>query len=152
MMQMLGAGGSVILELMRIWDLTGTLPNPPLARRIPSQLLYLRQYDTDMAYATPYVPGETLQKLMPRVYDMLFRLTNNASAPGELRIVRKFFSIDWEPVWKNLHASGVPDITKSIWYAAIHDIIPTNDRLAANCLPVPVLVPSVGTPASSNTG
>ena len=26
----------VISELMRTWDLTGTLPNPPLAHRIPS--------------------------------------------------------------------------------------------------------------------
>jgi len=46
-------GGSVISELMLTWDLTGTLPNPPLAQRIPSQLVYLPQYGNDMAYVTP---------------------------------------------------------------------------------------------------
>jgi len=67
-----------------------------------------------MAYATPYAPGGKRQKFRRRVYDLLLRMTNNASAPGELRIVKKFPGIDWERVWKNLHASGVPDTTKSM--------------------------------------
>jgi len=65
------------------------------------------------------------------LYAVLLQLTNNATISGELRIIRKFSAVDWECVWKNLHASGVPDTTKSRWCAAIHDVIPTNDRLAA---------------------
>jgi len=84
-----------------------------------------------MAYVTPYAPGETRQKFKRRIYKVLLTLTNNANVPSELRIVRKFLGVEWERVWKNLHASGVPALTKSRWYASIHDVIPTNDRLAA---------------------
>ena len=121
---------------------------PPLAYRIPSQLLYLRQYGIDMAYVTPYAPGETRQKFKRRVYEVLFGLTTNVSATGELRIVRKFSCVDWERVWKNLQASGVPDVTKSIWFAAIHDIIPTNYRLAAIRLTDTSACPKCGHPDS----
>jgi len=59
---MLGAKeGSVISELMRHWDLTGTLHNPPFAKQIPSTLGYLRQYGLDMAYMTPCASRETRQ-------------------------------------------------------------------------------------------
>jgi len=50
---MLGAKEkSVISELMCTWYLMGTLQNPPLANRIPSKLLYLREYGLDMAYVS----------------------------------------------------------------------------------------------------
>ena len=49
----------------------------------------------------------------------------------ELRIVRKYPGISWGRMWKNLHASMVTDQVKSAWFAAIHDIVSTNDRLAA---------------------
>jgi hypothetical protein len=130
--QMLGAKeGSVMSELMRTWDLTGTLSNPPFATRIPSKLVYLRQYVMDMAYVAPYAPDGTRKKFKRRVYEVLLRMTNNGSPPNELRIVRKFPGVNWEFVWENLHVSGVYDTTKSPWHAAIHDIIHTKDRLAA---------------------
>ena len=34
-------------------------------------------------------------------------------------------------MWKNPHAAELRDTIKSTWYTAIHDIIPTNERLAA---------------------
>jgi len=49
----------------------------------------------------------------------------------ELRIVRKYPGIPWRRIWTNLRASVVPGTVKSVWFAAIHDIVPTNDRLAA---------------------
>ena len=49
----------------------------------------------------------------------------------ELRIVQKNPGIFWGRIWTNLHAAPVPDTVKSAWYAAIHDIVPTNNRLAA---------------------
>jgi hypothetical protein len=34
-------------------------------------------------------------------------------------------------VWKNLHIGAISDETKSAWYTAVHDILPTHDQLAA---------------------
>lgn len=36
--------------------------------------------------------------------------------------------------WDNLHSKAMPAPITSSWYAAIHDIVPTNDRLAATHL------------------
>ena len=58
-------------------------------------------------------------------------LAKNGSPPTEMRIVRKFPRTAWNQVWKNLHASPVSDEIKSTWYKALHDLNPTNDRLAA---------------------
>jgi len=81
-------------------DLTSKLQNPPFANRIPSKLVYKRQYGLDMAYVSPYSPGETRQTFKRRVYDVLLRMTNNASVPGELRIVCKFPGDDWKAYGK----------------------------------------------------
>jgi hypothetical protein len=54
--------------------------------------------------------------------------------PPELRRVRKYPGVPWGRIWKNLHASTVPDTVKSMWFAAIHDIVPTNDRLAIHLI------------------
>jgi len=55
----------------------------------------------------------------------------NGSLPSEMRIVRKFPLDNWARVWQNLYASPVPDAIMSTWYKALHDLIPTNNRLAA---------------------
>ena len=49
----------------------------------------------------------------------------------EMRIVQKHPEVDWQPVWRNIHTSRLTNTTISIRYAAIHDILPSNDRLAA---------------------
>jgi hypothetical protein len=43
------------------------------------------------------------------------------------RIVRKFPGFPWGRIWINFNASTVPDTVKSAWFAAIHDIVPTNE-------------------------
>ena len=89
---MLGAKeGSVISDLMRNMDLTSKLQNPPFANRIPSKLVYIRQYGLDMAYVSP-----SRQVKQGNV----LRMTNNASVPGEPRIVRKFPGDDWKAYGK----------------------------------------------------
>ena len=35
----------------------------------------------------------------------------------------------WSRIWRNLHFAWISDILRSAWYAAIHDILPTNDRI-----------------------
>jgi hypothetical protein len=47
-----------------------------------------------------------------------------------MRIVRKFPRTAWKQMWKILHASLVSDEIKSTCYTALHDLIPTIDRLA----------------------
>ena len=34
-------------------------------------------------------------------------------------------------MWKNLHSRALSDSPTSTWYVTVHDIFPTNDRLAA---------------------
>jgi hypothetical protein len=48
-----------------------------------------------------------------------------------VRVVRKDPHIPWPRVWKNVYKERLRDPVKSLWYAAIHDILPTNERLAA---------------------
>jgi len=103
-----------------------------------------------MAYVSPYATDKTRKKFKRRVYEVLFRLANNESTPSAIRIVRKFPVTNWERVWKNLHASVVSDTIKSTWQAAIHGIIPTNDRHQTNCNKLQVR--SVGKANPSNTG
>ena len=51
MIHMLRArSGSLIAELMLTLELQRTMPNPPLGHRIPSQLVYLRQFNVEIAY------------------------------------------------------------------------------------------------------
>jgi len=58
-------------------------------------------------------------------------LAMNGSPQTEIRVVRKFPRTAWNQVWKNLHASPVSGEIKSTGYKALHDPIPTTDRLTA---------------------
>jgi hypothetical protein len=84
-----------------------------------------------MAYCPPLAPDETSKHLKRRIYNALHILTTNASPPTEMRIVKKFPSTAWNQVWKNLHGCPVSDEIKSTWYKALHELVPTNDRLSA---------------------
>ena len=66
-----------------------------------------------------------------RLYGVLLTMANRGNGTSELRIARKYPGIAWQRVWTNLHTTGLSDPIKSSWYAAIHEIIPTNERLAA---------------------
>ena len=123
--------GTVLSEQMRNWDLTHPLANPPNVARIPPKLVHIRQYAMDMAYVPPYTEDETRKTFKKRIYDVLIRMDEAKHCTPELRIVQKNPGIFWGRVWTNLHAAPVPDTVKSAWYVAIHDIVPTNNRLAA---------------------
>lgn len=47
-----------------------------------------------------------------------------------MRIERKHPDKRWSLVWANLIVTNLTDRVKAAWYAAMHDIIPTNERLA----------------------
>jgi hypothetical protein len=38
-------------------------------------------------------------------------------------------AIEWPRVWKNLHTAWLLPVIRSEWYAVIHELLPTNDRL-----------------------
>jgi hypothetical protein len=84
-----------------------------------------------MAYVPPYTVAETRKTFKKRVYNVLVHMEAVTYNPPALRIVRKYPGIPWGCRWKNLHAFKVSDTEKSAWFGAIHDIVPTNVKLAA---------------------
>jgi len=64
-----------------------------------------------------------------RLYSTLKELSDNAAPPQEMRIVKKWPTIDWKVVLRNLVET--PSLESDIvhWYNVIHDVIPTNERL-----------------------
>jgi hypothetical protein len=127
---------------------TGGSHEPPYAPRIPAKLIHLCHLVLDMAYVAPRAPDEMRTNFKRRMYTVLLRLAMNGSPPSGMRIVRKFPLTNWDQVWKNLHACPVTDEIKSTWYKAMHDLLPTNDRLAAIHLTDTTLCSSCGHPDS----
>jgi hypothetical protein len=66
-----------------------------------------------------------------RLYGVLLMMLTTSNDLSEIRIVRKYPTLSWQRVWANLLTAGLSDTIKSTWYAAIHDILPTNERLTA---------------------
>jgi hypothetical protein len=72
-----------------------------------------------------------MKKFKNPLYGVLLTMATMSNGNSELRIARKYPGIAWQRVWTNVHTAGLSDTIKSTWYAAIHEIIPTNERLAA---------------------
>lgn len=92
---------------------------------------YLLHYTLDTAYMPSPQPSENSNTIKKYMYSILFTMTKNANQDGGMRITRKYPRVAWTQVWKNLHTNGLAPHVKSVWYAAIHDIMPTHDRLAS---------------------
>jgi hypothetical protein len=107
------------------------LRTPPNVHGLPAGISYIRHYVLDMAYAVTPGPQETMQKFKNRLNGLLLTMATTGNGTTELRIARKYPGIAWQRVWTNVHTTGLSDPIKSTWYAAIHEIIPTNERLAA---------------------
>jgi hypothetical protein len=60
---------------------------------------------------------------------MTLLLYNRPIHTSEMRIQRMWPTTDWNILWKNVHSVPTSDCMKASWYRAIHDIIPTNERL-----------------------
>ena len=122
--------GSLTKALMRNWNITGSLPNPPLSHRFPTKVAHFRQYNIDMAYVAESGETETIKQLKHRIYGVLRAMAATLEDETDMRITRKYPATCWERVWKNLHTVEASDTVISTWYLAIHDILPTNERLA----------------------
>jgi hypothetical protein len=47
-----------------------------------------------------------------------------------MRIVTLYPNVCWDIVWTNLHEAWISNTMKITWHQVIHDIVPTNERLA----------------------
>jgi hypothetical protein len=124
-------GKSVSTELLRIWDLTSKPANPLNVPQIPSTLPHLRPYAMDMAYVTRLGTDETRKRFKRSIYTMLLHTAKRVLGRSEPRIVRKHPEIYWKRIWTNLHTPGVTHTLKTTCYTTVHELIPTNVRLAA---------------------
>jgi hypothetical protein len=57
-------------------------------------------------------------------------MAKNARGRRQMRITDKHPTIQWANVWTNIHHPAFSDSIKSTWYVVVHDIVPTNERLA----------------------
>jgi hypothetical protein len=73
--------------------------------------------------------GRHDQKIRTRLYRALHIMAFAATPARPCRVEMLHPNIDWQRVWSNLHAAWVPDTVQSQWYMAIHDILPTKERL-----------------------
>ena len=123
--------GSVLANVFKAWGLEHPIPNPPHMKKQLRNLEYLLHYSLDAAYIPSPQPtgGTSVDK--KHMYSTLYTLSKDSTQDGEMRITRKYPRVVWSRVWKNLHTSGLTPNVKSVWYAAIHDILPTHDRLAS---------------------
>jgi hypothetical protein len=116
---------------MRKWEIDGFISNPPAAHNLPTAQKYLQQYAIDMVYVPPQKPCESRKAYKRRIYDTLHHMANNGANTRRLRITNKYPNSEWGRVWENIHSRALSDSLTSAWYVAVHDIFPTNDRLAA---------------------
>jgi hypothetical protein len=47
-----------------------------------------------------------------------------------MRIMTLYPDVRWDIVWTNLHEARISNKMKTAWFQVIHDIVPTNERLA----------------------
>jgi len=116
---------------MRKCNLAEPIAKPPNVHGLPTGITYIRHYALDMAYVPPPGLQETMKNLKNHLYGVLLTMATTNNGTSEKRIARKYPGIAWQRVWKNVHTTGLSEPIKSKWYAAIHEIIPINERLAA---------------------
>ena len=112
---------------LREWELTGPLPNQPHAAVYFSTPTYARMYAMDMAYIPLPNPNETPKHFRKRIYSTLHIMATAATSTRAIRIETTYPNHNWPQIWRNLHDEWVSDMVRSVWYAAIHDIMPTKE-------------------------
>ena len=75
--------------------------------------------------------AQMMSKQRIRTYGTLKDIQSNTQKIDVIRVVRKNPDVNWKRVWTNLHTAWISDVQRSTRYMVIHDLIPTNDRLAA---------------------
>jgi len=83
-----------------------------------------------MSYVQTNDQKESPLKVRRHIYNTLVTLGKKGKQETTMRIEALHPEIKWETVWKNLNAAWIPNTIKTTWYHVIHDIEPTNNRLA----------------------
>jgi len=93
-----------------------------------------------MAYIEPPNRTEVTRTFKKHIYETLILMAAVWKTPPVMRIVHKQPDVKWNRVWQKLHESRAPEEVRTAWYAVIHDILPTRERIAvinltdtANC-------------------
>jgi hypothetical protein len=115
--------------LLGHWRVAGFSSNPPPRTRIPQSLRYCRQYAMDLAYLPRPGPTETRRAFRRCLTDTLESLAAAGAVPPTMRAERNAPTASWPNVWKNLHCRQLTGPVITDWYAVIHDIFPTRQRL-----------------------
>jgi hypothetical protein len=115
---------------MRYWKLTGRQENPPQAMQIPVKFAYLHCYAIDMAYIQNTERHEAPSSMVKRMYNTLREMALAVNGDNGVRIMTMHPTEPWDTVWENLHDVWRPVKVQSTWFQVIHDLIPTNARLA----------------------
>jgi hypothetical protein len=111
------------------WELIGPLPNPPYVAAYPCTPTYVRMYAMDMAYIPPPNHNETPKLFRKRTYLTLHTMTTATTPTRSLRIETLYPNHNCSQICRNLYEIWIPDMIRSVWYTAIHDIMPTKQRL-----------------------
>jgi hypothetical protein len=122
--------GSATAALLRLWGLIGPVSNPPNVAAYPTTLAYVRDYVMDMAYISPPKSDETPTRFRRRIYATLHQMAVAATTARPIRVETLDPHVNWKIIWRNLHDAWITDALCSEWYAVIHDLLPTNDRLS----------------------
>ena len=121
--------GSVMAACLRNWGLNERPSNPPNAATYPTQMVHIRAYAIDMPYVPTPRPEDTPKLWRRRIYRVLHTMAVAAAPVRPIRIVTLHPNHDWTRIWRNLTLAWIPDVIRSTWYMAIHDILPTKERL-----------------------
>ena len=78
---------------------------------------------------TPPNANETPKRFRKRIYSTLHTMVTAATSARAIRIEIMHPNHNWPQIWCNLHDARIPDMVHSVWHAAIHDIMPTKERL-----------------------
>jgi hypothetical protein len=121
--------GTLTADWLKEWKIQTPSTNPPQIQRIPAELDYQRHFTMGTAYIPPQQESESCKKYKRRIYVTMVVLLREMPTFPTMRVLRLWPPTDWNLVWANLHETPVPEDVKMEWYRAIHDIIPTHDRL-----------------------
>jgi len=115
---------------LQTWSLTGRWVNLPHATKFPTKLAYLYMYAVSMAYITPPEQDEAPRCFRRRIYAPLHSMALALKGARDVRIMTQHPTTPRSKVWGYLQAVWSSEDLIDAWFMVIHDLIPTNDRLA----------------------
>jgi hypothetical protein len=113
-----------------LYSYISALKNVARRTNSPHSPVYVRKYAMEMAYINPPPhQGKAAKSFHKYIYRTL-RIIDARNNPNlGLRIEGKNPNNNWLQISNHIQKARIPESFRSVWYAVIHDIIPTNQRL-----------------------